>query len=268
MDTNGLYIGSVFHKRYAPKVHKLRYKVFNLYADLDELEQLAEKNRFFSLNRFNLISLHEKDYGDPNHQNDMPLKDRILTLLSDNDVDAAAVEKIKILTYPRIFGFSFNPLTVYYCLGKNDQDIAIVYEVRNTFSERHNYIYAVPENASFYDKHFAQKRFHVSPFFDREGKYQFSLRKPGKNISLTIQYEHQGEPRLTACFSGKRAAITDKNLLLLSLKSPFMTIKVIGGILFEAMKLKLKGLRVNPHPEDHIYQSSKALKIVNENSDI
>ena len=267
MDKNCLYIGTVYHKRHAPKIHVLRYKVFNLFTDLDDLEDIANKNRFFSLNRFNLISIFEKDYGDPKDTSNRSLKDRILTLLDQNDVDATQVKKIKMLTYPRILGFSFNPLTVYYCYGENERNIAIVYEVRNTFSERHNYIYAVPDQSSFSELHIASKCFHVSPFFDRNGLYKFSLSQPGKTLSVTIEYEHHGERRLTACFSGKKAEITDKSLLALSIKTPFMTLKVVAGILIEALKLKLKGLSINPHPENHIYQSSKALKLVKKNNE-
>jgi len=259
MTQDCLYIGTVFHKRYEPKTHELRYKVFTLYSDLDDLASIAKNNRLFSLNKFNLVSFHEADYGDPETSKSANLKERLLTLLSANNIDASRVKSIKVLTYPRILGFVFNPLSVFYCYGENDRNIAIIYEVRNTFSERHNYIYAVPENGTFNEKHAAKKSFHVSPFFDQQGHYEFSIIPPAEKVAVTIDYKHSGSSRLTACFSGRRQKITDKALLLLSLRMPFMTLKVIGGILYEALKLKLKGIKVYQHAGHHSYQSSEAL---------
>jgi uncharacterized protein len=259
MTKDCLYIGSVFHKRYVPKRHELRYRVFTLFADLDQLDEISKQSRLFSLNRFNLVSFHEADYGNPHSANSGSLKERIIELLSENEIDTSKVKKIKVLAYPRVLGFAFNPLTVFYCYGEGDKNIAIIYEVRNTFSERHNYIYAVPDNATFKNKHTAQKCFHVSPFFDRDGSYNFSLAQPDEKVAVTINYHHSGQARLTACFSGYRQEINDRALLSLSLKMPFMTLKVMGGILFEAIKLKLKGLKVYPHPDHHSYQSTKAL---------
>tara|TARA_R110002096_G_scaffold257381_1_gene450760 strand:+ start:80148 stop:80972 length:825 start_codon:yes stop_codon:yes gene_type:complete len=261
MTKDCLYIGTVFHKRYAPKKHELKYKVFTLFADLDQLHNTAKKNRLFSLNRFNLVSFHEADYGNPNSSKSTDLKERLLELLASNGIDTSRVETIKVLAYPRVLGFAFNPLTVFYCYGKNDKNVAVIYEVRNTFSERHNYIYAVPDNATFKDQHTAEKCFHVSPFFDRQGTYNFSLVQPDEKVAVTIDYEHSGQSRLTACFSGNRKEISDRALLELSLKMPFMTLKVMGGILIEAIKLKLKGLKIYPHSDRHAYQSSEALTI-------
>lgn len=261
MTKDCLYIGTVFHKRFAPKTHELRYNVFTFYADLDHLASIAENNRLFSLNKFNLVSFHEADYGDPETSNSASLKERLLSLLSANGIDASKVKSIKILTYPRILGFVFNPLSVFYCYGENDLNIAIIYEVQNTFAERHNYIYAVPEKGTFKETHFAKKSFHVSPFFDQQGYYEFSITPPDEKASVTINYKQAEITRLTACFSGRRQKITDKTLLLLGIKMPFMTLKVMGGILYEALKLKLKGIKVYQHLGHHSYQSSEALLI-------
>ncbi|MDG1438827.1 MAG: DUF1365 domain-containing protein [Emcibacteraceae bacterium] len=261
MTKNCLYIGSVFHKRFAPKKHELRYNVFTLFSDLDALNDIANETRFFSLNRFNLVSFHETDYGDPNEAQSAGLKQRLHNLLNQNDIDAEKISTIKVLAYPRVLGFAFNPLTVFYCYGENDKNIAIIYEVRNTFSERHNYIYAVPDGASFKDQHIAQKCFHVSPFFDSKGTYNFSLVLPDEKVAVTIDYKNAEQARLKACFSGSRAEFSDRVLLKLCLKMPFMTLKVMGGILYEAIKLKLKGLQVHPHSEPHKYQSTKAITI-------
>jgi uncharacterized protein len=253
-----LYIGTVFHKRYTPKIHELRYNVFTLFADLDQLGNIAKKNRLFSLNRFNLVSFHEADYGNPSASKSVGLKEKMLDLLADNEIDTSKIDTIKVLAYPRVLGFAFNPLTVFYCYGKDNKNIAVIYEVRNTFSERHNYIYAVPDNATFKDQHTAKKCFHVSPFFDQQGTYNFSLVQPDEKIAVTIDYKNSEQSRMTACFSGARQKISDRALLSLSFRMPLMTLKVMGGILFEAIKLKLKGLKIYPHSERHAYQSSQA----------
>jgi len=268
MTSDCLYIGTVFHKRHTPKKHEFKYNVFTIFADLDQLENITQKSYFFSINRFNLVSFHEADYGDPSSSKIGSLKERLLLLLAKNKIDVSQVEKIKVLAYPRVLGFAFNPLTVFYCYGKNKKNIAIIYEVRNTFSERHNYIYSIPKNASLKDNHTAKKCFHVSPFFDRQGTYNFSIVQPSEKVKVTIDYEHDGQTRLTAGFSGNRKEISDQVILSLSFKMPFMTLKVMGGILVEAVKLKLKGLKVFPHPEKHRYQSSKVVMMTKKNDKI
>lgn len=253
-----LYKGTVFHRRFAPKTHYLKYKVFTLFADLDDLRNLDKNYRFFSLNRFNILSFHEKDYGNPNDNSGASLKDRLIKLLSDNGVDIKKVCRIKTLTYPRMFGFVFNPLTVFYCYGASGEHIALIYEVRNTFGERHNYIYQIPKGNSFCDEHEVDKCFHVSPFFDRSGGYQFKINDPQDHASVLIDYFGDNEKLMTANFIGKKVPFNNKTILALSFGAPFMTVKVVAGIMFEAFKLKLKGLKVFSHPENHDYQSSWA----------
>lgn len=260
-----IYKGSVFHKRFSPKPHELRYSVFTLFADIDDLKALSDQSKFFSLNKFNLMSLYEKDYGDPNDTSGQNLKDRLLSLMSDTGISVGKISKIKLLTYPRINGFVFNPLTVFYCSGKNDEHLALIYEVRNTFGERHNYIYEIPDGKTFTDAHQTQKCFHVSPFFDRDGDYKFKINDPGDVASVLIDYHNDHEILMTANFIGKKVALSDKTILSLCLKAPFMTVKVVAGILFEAMRLKFKGLKVFSHPEDHEYQATLAMQTTKSN---
>ena len=253
-----LYMGTVFHKRFSPKVHKLTYRVFTIFADLDEMGSLSEKHRFFSHNKFNLVSFHDADYGDPTAPNGTTLRDRLFGLLNDNHINTDKVKNIKVLAYPRVIGFAFNPLTVFYCFGAADEHIALIYEVRNTFGQRHNYIFQVPDGSSFEACHHSKKSFHVSPFFNNEGNYDFHLKTPDKNVAITINYGNEDGLKLTACFSGKRRKFDDRELITLSLRMPFMTLKVVAGILIEALRLKLKGLQVFKHQKNHHYQSSPA----------
>lgn len=253
-----LYIGTVFHKRYVPKVHKLKYNVFMLFSDLDNLKEISDKHRYFSLNKFNLISLYETDYGNPDTSCEGNLKQRILNILENNSIDPSKVTAVKLLTYPRVLGFVFNPISVFYCYTNNNLPYAVIYEVRNTFSERHNYIFSIPPGGAFETVHVTEKKFHVSPFFDRLGDYTFAIQEPNEKVSVVIDYKKQSAMQLKACFSGKKIMISDRVLMILSLKIPFMTFKIIFAILYEALILKLKGLKVFKHPENHVYQSSSA----------
>ena len=255
------YTGHVWHERYSPKPHKLRYRVFSLFADLDELDQLAKRNRLFSVDRFNLISLFTRDLGDPIADQRVPLKDRLSQLVEAESGEPYKAAKIFVLTYPRVLGFTFNPLTVFYCLDEAGEIDAIIYEVRNTFGERHNYVFRLDPGEAFGGSHSAAKRFHVSPFFDRQGTYDFKLSKPSASAHVVIDYAKGEERRLQAGFKGKQLDISDKTILALSVKFPFMTLKVVLAILWEALKLWLKGIKVYTHPEAHAYQSSSATKV-------
>jgi len=212
----------------------------------------------FSLNRFNLISFFENDYGDTNNKSQKTLKEKMLYLLDTNGIDTSSIKKIYALTYPRVLGFSFNPITVFYCCGGDGSQRAVIYEVRNTFGERHNYIFNVPQGAAFATSHLTNKMFHVSPFFDRQGVYNFKITDPAEHIMVSIDYRHEGARRLFACFKGEQVAFTNANLLRMSLKIPFMTVLVVAGILYEACLLWVKGIKVFQHPAKHAYQSSPA----------
>ena len=251
------YLGTIFHKRFWPKVHQLSYQVFTLFVDLDHLQEVTENNCFFSLNRFNLLSFWEKDFGPRNNKLIIPLKEKMKTLLDDNGVKKKTISKIYVLTYPRVLGFAFNPLTVFYCYDHNKNPKALVYEVRNTFGERHNYIFKVPEGGKIEEIHQGEKCFHVSPFFDCKGTYVFKVNSPARQSKVSIEYSFENKKRLLAVFTGKRHSISDKQILILTFKYPFMTFKVVGGILFEAFLLWMKGLPIFSHPEKHSLKSTK-----------
>lgn len=254
---NAFYIGPVFHKRYTPKTHSLTYQVYTLLVDLDDIDQLARDTRFFSHNRFNLLSLYDKDYGAKG--DGATLKDKIINLLTSEGIAADCTEtKIEMLTYPRVLGYAFNPLTVFYCRRADGSPLAVIYEVSNTFKERHYYVFEVPAGADFTAAHESHKIFHVSPFFDRTGDYRFDITPASDTVSTVITYSKDGEKRLTASFKGQRCAVTDRQILKLMVVFPLMTAKVFLGILWEAFKLWRKGLKIYSHPQKDPRASSKA----------
>ena len=238
MINSAIYNGQVIHKRFKPKVHHFKYKVFSLLIDLSELEILDKKVNFFSFNKFNLISFHEKDHGE---RDGSSLKLWVQKNLEKNNIQHKDI-KIKILCYPRIFGFVFNPLSVFYVYNLEDQLISILYEVKNTFGEQHTYIFKVLKDSNLIQNN-CSKKFHVSPFIDMNCNYFFRLLKPGSKISVIIDQYDSEDKVLYASQDGIRSDFNTKQLIKSYLKHPIMTFKIIIAIHYEAFKLWAKGIK-------------------------
>ncbi len=233
-----IYNGTVFHKRFKPKKHYFRYKVFSLLIDLSELEELDKKISFFSLNRFNLISFYERDHGE---RDGSSLGDWVKHNLKANNIITENI-KIMLLCYPRILGYVFNPLSVFFIYNKDEKLISILYEVKNTFGEQHTYVFKV-EGENKLIQNNCSKKFHVSPFIEMDCNYFFRVLKPSEKLSVIIdQYDKEGKI-LFASQDGIRSDLTSKNLMNSYLKHPLMTLKIISAIHFEAFKLWVKGIK-------------------------
>ena len=235
--TSSIYNGTVIHKRFKPKVHFFKYQVFSLLIDLSELDILDKKISFFSYNSFNLISFFDKDHGD---RNGTSLIDWVKKNLKENKITYENI-KIKLLCYPRIFGYVFNPLSVFFVYDNNDNLISILYEVKNTFGEQHTYIFKV-ENDNLL-QHNCEKKFNVSPFIEMNCNYFFRILKPSEKISVIIDQYQSNEKILYASQDGKRTDFTSSELIKSYLKHPLMTFKIISAIHFEAFKLWAKGIK-------------------------
>ena len=237
--TSSIYNGTVIHKRFKPKTHYFKYNVFSLLIDLSELDQLNNKIKFFSYNKFNLVSFYEKDHGDRDGKS---LIDWVKKNLDDNNVSSENI-KIKLLCYPRILGYVFNPLSVFYVYDIDERIICILYEVKNTFGEQHTYIFRVNDDKNLY-QHNCLKKFHVSPFIEMDCKYFFRILKPGEKISVIIDQYQTNEKILYASQDGKRVEFSTKELIKSYISHPLMTFKIISAIHYEAFKLWLKGIRI------------------------
>ena len=235
--TSSIYNGTVIHKRFKPKVHFFKYKVFSLLIDLSELNILEKKISFFSHNSFNLISFFDKDHGE---RDGSSLINWVNKNLKENNIFFEDI-KIKLLCYPRILGYVFNPLSVFYVYDKKDNLISILYEVKNTFGEQHTYIFKVKNNDIL--QHSCSKKFHVSPFIEMNCNYFFKILKPGEKISVIIDQYQSNEKLLYASQDGKRVNFTSAELIKSYLKHPLMTFKIILAIHFEAFKLWVKGIK-------------------------
>lgn len=232
-----LYHGVVAHRRLKPVGHRFAYPVFSMLLDLDRLGETASSLRLFSRNRFNLFSFFDRDYADETGE---PVADRIRKILTG--AGFAGDGRIRLLCYPRILGYAFNPLAVYYCEDARGRLEAVLYEVRNTFGGKHSYLVAVEGDAPVI-RQAADKVFHVSPFMDMDQRYNFCLTRPGERLAVAIRQTDAEGPILDASFSGARETMTDGALLRAFLRYPLMTVKVIAAIHFEAAKLFAKGLR-------------------------
>ena len=238
MTSSCIYNGSVIHKRFKPKEHFFKYKVFSLFIDLSELIELDNKLKFFSLNKFNLISFYEKDHGE---RDGSSLLNWVKLNLSNNNISTENI-KIKLLCYPRILGYVFNPLSIFFIYDKDENLISILYEVKNTFGEQHTYIFKVESENKLIQNN-CSKKFHVSPFIEMNCNYFFRILNPGEKLSVIIdQYDQEGKI-LFASQDGKRSDLTSENLMNSYLKHPLMTFKIISAIHFEAIKLWIKGIK-------------------------
>jgi len=234
-----IYSGFVTHRRFKPKRHFFTYKTFSLLINLNELENLGKRINFFSYNKFNILSFYDADHG--------PRDGTSLINWAKNTLSKAKINigsgSIKLLCYPRFFGYIFNPLSIFYCYDDDLQLRAILYEVKNTFNEQHTYVFSVSSSTNLI-LHKCNKKFYVSPFMEMKTFYNFRLLNPGKILNVFIKQSDSEGTLLTACQVGKRIEMTSKNLLYQFLKHPFMSFKVILAIHFEALRLWLKGVKI------------------------
>ena len=240
---SALYVGAVMHRRLRPTVHQFRYRAFWLLIDLDELPALTARLRLFSHNRFNLFALHEADQGDGGTT---PIRIQAERLLSEAGIDFAG-GSIRLLCMPRTLGYSFNPISIYFCHRPGGELAAIIYEVHNTFGERHSYVASI-ETKSGEIRQNCRKSFYVSPFMDMDLAYHFRLTEPAERVAVGISASKGGERVLNASLTGLRRELTDGALLSIFLRMPLITAKVTLAIHWEALRLWLKGMRLRTRP--------------------
>lgn len=261
MNRSGLYVGKVMHQRMQGPAYRFEYRVFSLLVDLDDFSANFPKLRWLSANRFNLFSVHTRDLGA--RQSGIDLRTWINQACAAVGVDITA-GRVLINTYPRVLGYQFNPLNVWYCFNANDALVAINCEVSNTFGECHHYLlhdHGAPLANPF--KGQADKVFHVSPFLDMNMRYHFRIscpnEQPDSRLSVAIRettLTAEGEVlTLVATHNAHRRSLSNSRLWGEALRIPFLTLKVIGLIHWQALKIWLKGgvfHRAPPKPSQEI----------------
>lgn len=242
-----LYRGVVTHARLIPFRHRFAYRVFSMLLDLEEIDALAGRLRLFSHNRFNLFSFFDKDHASRDGRSALEwIRQQLHTAGYDSHEG-----KILIHCFPRIFGYVFNPLTIYFCHHREGHLQAILYEVKNTFGQQHCYL--IPVTPGQCDggmiRQNCDKSFYVSPFMDMTATYRFRLKEPGEKLSILIRQETPEGETLVATHTGVREALTDRALLKMALLYPLLTAKVVAAIYWEALKLWIKGAAFHKRPE-------------------
>jgi DUF1365 family protein len=241
-----LYPSRVMHRRLAAPLYRFVYRLFHVLLDVDRIDELSRRLRLFSHNRFNLVSFHDRDHGDGAPGGLRAWAERLLA------ADGIRLDggRIRLLCLPRLLGFAFNPIAIWYCEHRDGTLRAVIAEVRNTFGEKHSYLLASAGRPMAYEgPHEKEKCFHVSPFMDLVGRYSFRFSEPGETVRVLIHETREGAPLLDATLAGERRALTDGALLREAMLMPWMTLKVVAGIHWEALKLWLRGARFHRKPE-------------------
>jgi uncharacterized protein len=251
MRHSALYFGTVTHRRLRPRRHVLRYSVFWMLLDLDEVPDIAERLLPFSYNRFNILSFQDRDHGDGSTT---PLRAQIERILAGAGV--VDCRTVRLLTMPRILGYAFNPISIYFCHRPDGSVAALLYEVHNTFGERHTYLYL--GGSVRHLTHNCAKTFHVSPFLSMDIRYEFRTHIPDEKLSITIVGSDPNGTVIAAAMIGDRRPLELKQLLLAVGLYPLLTLKVIAAIHWNALMLWAKGVPVHTKPQP----SSQAVTII------
>ena len=235
-----LYEGTVVHKRLTPRQHSFAYRVFTLCLDVDEIGRLDRSLRLFSRSRHNVVSISDADLGPPGPGS---IGDKARQLLECAGLRRFG-ERIELVCYPRLFGYVFNPLSVYFCRDGAGCVGAMIYEVTNTFGERKSYVVRATDDAGGAVSQDCAKGMYVSPFTGASGTYGFHSVAPSGRVVIGVNFREAGSPVLKTHFRGDRRPLDDRTLGWLVARHPLMTLKVVTAIHFEAARLWAKGVPV------------------------
>jgi len=241
-----LYFGDVMHARLKPMGHRFSYRVMSLLLDLDRLDEADRQTPLFGVNRAALYSFRESDHGP---RDGSSLRGYAQACAAEHSIDLTG-GRVWLLSYPRLLGYTFNPLSAYFCHTKDGTLALIIYEVRNTFGDIHAYVLPVQpgEHTEAGIRQEQDKLFYVSPFLEMPMRYHFRVSPPGPGIKLRILETDAEGPILAATFNGKRRALTSGALLKSFFGLPLVTFKIMAAIHWEALRLWIKGARLVPRP--------------------
>lgn len=240
-----IYEGFTWHKRLVPKPHAFRYRLFSICLDVDRVVEAARSLRLLREGRAGIVSFANRDHGD---RSGAPLRPWVEDRLGDHDLPKPA--SIELLTFPRIFGYVFNPISVFICKNESGRAFAAIYEVNNTFGDTHSYVAPLSDTAQNAHRHHAEKNLYVSPFFERSGVYKFQLLPPAQTFYLGITYRDKDDKDVfRAGWQAKRRPVSDGQLARLLLTQPWVTLKAISAIHWEALWIWRKGGVYHSRPE-------------------
>jgi DUF1365 family protein len=241
-----LYFGEVMHARLKPVGHRFSYRVMSLLIDLDRLDAADRQSPLFGVNRAALYSFDESDHG---ARDGSSLRDYVQRRAAERDIDLTG-GRVQLLCYPRLLGYTFNPLSVYFCTRAGGELALVIYEVRNTFGDIHAYVLPVMpgELSDAGVRQQQEKLFYVSPFIEMAMRYHFRVSPPAEQVKLRILETDREGPLLAATFHGRRRSLTTAALLRSLFSLPLVTLKIVAAIHWEAWRLWRKGARPVPRP--------------------
>jgi len=241
-----LYFGDVMHARLKPMGHRFSYRVMSLLIDLDRLDAADRQSLLFGVNRAAIFGFNEADHG---ARDGSSLRLYAQARAAERGIDLTG-GRVLLLCYPRLFGYTFNPLSVYFGYRADGALAVMIYEVRNTFGDIHAYTLAVQPGdiGPAGIRQVQDKLFYVSPFIEMAMRYHFRVAPPAERVKVRILETDREGPLLAATFSGRRHALTTAALLRSLGSLPLLTFKIIAAIHWEALRLWLKGARLVPRP--------------------
>jgi DUF1365 family protein len=232
-----LYEADVMHHRFRPKSHHFNYKVFMFYLNLDQLPTLNQQHPLIGINHFNLYSFYERDYLPDETR--LPLKSRLSNYLQSKDITLGN-GTVMLLSNLRVLGYVFNPVSFYFCFNNTKKPLCVVAEVGNTFYEKKLFLVPLKSSGEFDFRSVEEKLFYVSPFSQLDLAFDFRLNIPATQLNLFINSTRANQPVLASSVRGKVLPLNLKTLLIITLKYPLMTWKIIMLIHFHALLLWLK----------------------------
>lgn len=249
-----LYECTVMHRRLHPRRHEFVYRIFLFLLDLEEIPNLTRDVPILSAGEPNLYSLQNGDYFQFHSRG---LRANLETFLETQNISTRPA-RIRLLTLPRLLGYTFNPISIFFCFDSENRPLTSVVQVGNTFGELKPYLVPLDESGTGFHMR-VPKNYYVSPFSPLDLSFDFDFRNPGATLRIAID-EYQGDQKiLISTLTGKRTELTTSNLARLSLAFPLVTLKVIFLIHWEALRLWLKGIPFRIK-ESHAEQQKHAFR--------
>ncbi len=246
-----LYFGTVMHQRMMPMSYRFNNKVFGLLLDIDQIEQEIESLKWLSLNRFNLLSIHTRDHGS---RDGSPWRTWVEGMLER--VHPEKLGRIRLLCLPKVLGYNFNPLSVWYCENTAGQTVAIISEVRNTFGGIYHYVHHNNGDALTWPiKCEAAKRFHVSPFINMHQQYHFTFTESDERLSIVINEYENNQLHLVANLTATLQKLTNQGLLNAFFSVPLVSFKIITLIHWHALKIWLRGGKFHSYDKTNQHET-------------
>lgn len=230
-----IYQGEVSHARLTPVQHSFRYPVYFYAFDIDELPELARLNPLFGYNQLRPVAIHDKDYLQPDQR---PLREKLEQTLAERGLDTP-LGQVLLVTAARYFNYVFNPISYFYCYTPDHQLSCVLTQVNNTFGEMHLYLLDAT-TAQRGEGHLLfnnAKQFHVSPFFARDGRYEFQITEPPQRLDNQIHYYQTDQLALIARIHGQAEPLTGRSLFRTLIRHPLTAVLTMPRILWQAAKL-------------------------------